>query len=308
VFVHRGLLGAVSVVDGSVRLHRLAPVSTVAKEVDALHFALRRQACGTRRAVRGAVRHSAELAASALDEVLISGLGRRIGERPLVIVPAGPLHAVPWAVLPSCRGRAVSVAPSVRCWLRAARVGGAAAAGNAVHGVSSVWVAGPGLGHAEREVRALQESAGGRLLLGDEASVDGVLTALEGTQIAHIASHGHFRADQPLFSHVELADGPLYGYDLERLRCAPRLVVLSACEAGLSSMPAGAEMTGLAAVLLRRGTAALVASVLPVSDERTPAVMMSLHAGLRSGLGPAAALAAAQAEHGHLGFVCVGAG
>jgi len=35
--------------------------------------------------------------------------------------------------------------------------------------------------------------------------------------------------------------------------------------------------------------------------------MAALHAGLRAGLTPSAALAAAQAEHGQLGFVCFGA-
>jgi CHAT domain-containing protein len=298
-------------VNDSLRLHRLADVSAVAAEVDALRFALHRQVWGTRGAVRGAVRRSAQLAAAALDDLLLRPLRRRIGDRALVVVPAGPLYALPWAVLPSCHGRPVSVAPSVRSWLRAARQA-ARVEDDAVQGDAVpdpvVWVSGPGLRHAEREVRALHESQGGQLLLGGKATVDGVVAALEGARAVHIAAHGRFRADQPLFSHLELADGPIYGYDLDRLRCAPRLVVLSACEAGLSCVPAGTEMTGLATVLLSRGTAALVASVLPVSDERTPAVMMALHAGLRSGLRPAAALAAAQAEHGHLGFVCIGAG
>jgi CHAT domain-containing protein len=50
-----------------------------------------------------------------------------------------------------------------------------------------------------------------------------------------------------------------------------------------------------------------VASVVPVPDEPTSKVMAALHAGLREGLTPAEALAAAQANHGQLGFVCFGA-
>jgi len=47
--------------------------------------------------------------------------------------------------------------------------------------------------------------------------------------------------------------------------------------------------------------------VLPVPDRRAVGLVTSLHAGLRDGLGPAAALAAAQVGHGDLGFVCFGA-
>ena len=117
-----------------------------------------------------------------------------------------------------------------------------------------------------------------------------------------------FRSDQPLFSALELADGPLYVHDLDRLRRGPRLLVLSACEAGLSGVRPGDELMGLTAALLGCGTATLIASVVPVPDDRTAAVMTALHSGLRAGLAPSAALAAAQADDGQqLGFVCFGA-
>jgi CHAT domain-containing protein len=225
----------------------------------------------------------------------------------MVVVPTGPLHALPWAALPSCAGRPVTVAPSVLSWLRAVRV-------LAAHrGAGSVWVAGPGLEHAVREVVGLRDaSGGGRLLVAEQSTVDAVLAALDGADnhgagIAHIAAHGRFRSDQPLFSTIELADGPLYVHDLDRLRRGPRLLVLSACEGGLSGVHPGDELMGLAAALLTRGTATMIASVVPVPDERTAEVMTALHAGLRAGLAPAAALAAAQADHGQLGFVCFGA-
>jgi CHAT domain-containing protein len=35
---------------------------------------------------------------------------------------------------------------------------------------------------------------------------------------AHVAAHGVFRADSPMFSSLRLADGPLTVHDLERLR------------------------------------------------------------------------------------------
>ena len=67
-------------------------------------------------------------------------------------------------------------------------------------------------------------------------------------------------------------------------------------------------MVGLAATLLSRGTSTVIASVVPVPDERAFAVMLSLHRRLRRSVPPARALAAAQAEHGESGFLCLGYG
>jgi tetratricopeptide (TPR) repeat protein len=299
--VHSGQLCAVSVVDGRVRLHSLGSVEPLHAELDSLRFTLHRLARGTSGQVTAALRAACSASASTLDSALIAPLLGAVGDRPLVLVPTGPLHALPWAALPSLTGRPVVVAPSVLSWLRAVR------SAAAHRGSGTAWVAGPGLQHAEPEVRALHAADGGRLLTGRSSTVDAVLSAMDCCAVTHIAAHGRFRSDQPLFSALELADGELYVHDLDRLRNGPRLLVLSACEAGLSAVRPGDELMGLAAALLCCGTATLVASVVPVPDEPTSAVMAALHAGLRSGLTPAAALAAAQAQHGQLGFVCFGA-
>lgn len=49
----------------------------------------------------------------ALDRLL-----RQAGDRAVVVVPSPELACVPWGALPSARGRVVSVAPSLECWLR----------------------------------------------------------------------------------------------------------------------------------------------------------------------------------------------
>lgn len=300
--VHGGQLMAVSVVDGRAALHDLGPAEPLHAELEALRFGLHRLACGVSGRVEQAVQAAVHASASTLDKALLGPVLPVIGDRQLVVVPTGPLHALPWAALPSCTARPVTVAPSVLSWLRAVR-------GLGEHrGSGSAWIAGPRLEHADSEVVGLREtSGGGTLLVGADATVDAVLGALDSTAVSHIAAHGRFRSDQPLFSALELADGPLYVHDLDRLRRGPRLLVLSACEAGLSGVRPGDELMGLAAALLGCGTSTLVASVVPVPDEPTAAVMTALHGALRSGLAPSAALALAQAEHGQLGFVCFGA-
>jgi CHAT domain-containing protein len=106
-------------------------------------------------------------------------------------------------------------------------------------------------------------------------------------------------------------------YDLEGLDRAPEMLVLSACESGSFEVRPGNEIMGLVAGLLALGTRTVVASVFPVPDEATKPLMLSLHRGLRAGLGPAAALARAQAGSTRSGptgiaaaaaFVCFGAG
>ncbi|MCP2166052.1 CHAT domain-containing protein [Goodfellowiella coeruleoviolacea] len=312
--VHQGRLLVVVVADGRVRLRRLGPLAPVVAEIEALRFAMTVLA-GQRTARAGrAVGH----AAARLDDLLLRPVRSLLGDRSLVVLPAGALHALPWSVLPSCSGRPVSVAPSARCWLRARRAARSAAASGAL------WAAGPGLPGAEREVGALRRQHGGVLLVGSAATTGAVLAGMANRAVVHLAAHGRFRGDQPLFSHLCLADGPLYGYDLERLARPPKLVVLSGCDTGLvggwgggpepgtGGGPGGAdqpdELCGLASVLLRQGVSTLVASLLPVPDDRATDVMLALHRGLRAGLAPAAALAEAQAAHGQLGFVCFGSG
>jgi hypothetical protein len=255
-------------------------------ELDHLRFALSRTT-------------AIEPAASRLDDALLAPLGRELGDRELVLVPTGALHHLPFAALPSCDGRPLSLAPSAWLWWTAAAAPPAAA--------RRVLVAGPGLQHAEAELAALALPAD-TVLSGAEATVAATVQALDGAGTAHVAAHGTFRADHPLFSSLRLVDGPLTGYDLERLDRAPRLVVLSACDAGLAEP--GEGLLGLAATLLPRGTATLVAGLGPVGDAAARRLMERFHAGLRAGRSPAAALAEAQQALGPAGalFACLGAG
>jgi CHAT domain-containing protein len=201
----------------------------------------------------------------------------------VVVVPPGRLHAVPWALLPALRDRAVSVAPSARAWLQALAV-------KPPDRAAPVFVRGPGLGTGS-EIPALAAEYPDATVLGSgTATARRVLGALDGAGLAHIAAHGSFRADSPLFSSLRMDDGPLTVYDLERLRRAPYRVIFSSCDSGVLA-PAGAdELLGLAHCLAPLGTAGIVASVVPVNDQATATLMTALHKHLRGGAGLAQAL------------------
>jgi CHAT domain-containing protein len=304
---------AITAVDGRVRLHEITDPDDAIAELESLRFSLHRLArrhgsAGSLNAAAMAAGH----AARRLDDLLLAPVLDAVGDRELVIVPTGRLHALPWPTLPSCQGRPVSVAPSATSWL-AATEAAARAAGRATRRAPTspdvVLVAGPGLSHGVDEVRALGRLyPGSQRLTGRAASVDVVRDALDGADIAHIAAHGSFRSDNPQFSALDLADGPLTVYDLERVRRGPRLLVLSACDSGLSAVHPGDELMGLASAVFSLGTSTLVASVVPVADDVTKALMLELHADLVKGRSPSVALAAAQRRVAADGFVCFGAG
>jgi CHAT domain-containing protein len=121
------------------------------------------------------------------------------------------------------------------------------------------------------------------MLAGADATVGRVLSAIDGAWLGHIAAHGSFRAESPLFSSLRMYDGPLTAYDFEQLGRAPYRLVLSSCDAGVLA-PAGAdELLGLASSLLPLGTAGIVASVVPLNDRAVVPLMVQLHECLRAG-------------------------
>jgi hypothetical protein len=305
-----GDLHAVILVDGRCRYLRVASAADVHRELDQVRFALRRLAygMGPRRTGSSESGRSAGtlVAAARLDDLLFGPLRRWLGDRPVVLVPTGDLHAMPWAACPSLAGRLHVVAPSAASWLQA--VSAPTGSGERV-----LVVAGPGLQGAVREVRAIARiHPSAKVLTGRRVTASAVTSQLEGCDVAHIAAHASFRADNSLWSCLHLSDGPLTVYDLEDLRRPPEVVVLSACQSGLSTVRPGDEVIGFVSALLGLGTRSVIASVLPVSDESTVSLMTALHRALAGGLEPAAALSAARTQGTDpvvaAAFVCFGAG
>jgi hypothetical protein len=75
------------------------------------------------------------------------------------------------------------------------------------------------------------------VLAAGSATTARVLAAIDGAGLAHIAAHGTFRADSPMFSSLRLDDGPMTVHDLERLRRAPFRLILPSCESGVLWAP-----------------------------------------------------------------------
>ncbi len=246
-------------------------------------------------------RDAAGLAATVLDPLL--GL---VGDRDLVVVPTGVLMTVPWSVLPGCVGRPVTVAPSATTWLGAVRRLGA---GGPDRRTGALLVAGPGNTRGEAEVLAIAAlRPGATVLSGADATPAATLAALDSVAIGHFAAHGRHQGENALFSTLELAGGPLLGYDLRRVAETPPMVVLSSCDLGLTDVRPGDETLGMVTALLSAGSATVVASVGRVADEAAMTVMVGYHRAIAAGQTPAAALAGAVPPDLLAGFVCFGAG
>ncbi|HEV7930760.1 MAG TPA: CHAT domain-containing protein [Actinomadura sp.] len=311
-------LHAVTLVAGRCRRWPLGPYEHAARGVTLTRFNLR--VLAQHGEDHAGAREGLMTAAAQAEERLLGPLLHEIGDRTLVLSPTGALHGMPWAALPRLAARPVTVVPSAAAWLRSnashplrspdrssVRSGAPVRSGPGGAPERVVLVAGPDLEHARAEVAALARlHPDPTVLTGSSARAETVRRSLDGAALAHVAAHGEFRDDNPLFSRLLLADGPLIAHDLAGMRRAPQLVVLSACDAGRAD--AGHAVMGMAGVLLELGAGAVIASVAPVRDDAARDFMVAFHRSLPAGTSPAAALAAVPRTPGVLGFVCFGAG
>ena len=296
---------ALVVTDEGESVHRLGDFPPVKELLSGLLPDLDVAASTLPPRLTGVVR--AELAdrLSQLGELLITPLLDRIGDRRVVATPSGGLAGTPWTLLPGLVGRPVTVAQSATAWLVARQQPWQAG--------TAGFVAGPRVPRAVAEVTAAAGAwPGAQVLTGEAASADGVAKLAAEVDVLHVAAHGRHSADSPLFSGLELADGPWFGYDIDQLPRVPEVVVLSACEVGRSSVRFGEELIGMTAAWLHAGARCVIASPSAVADEAAHDVLTAMHAGLAAGLDPAGALAAAVPAVGPdappAPFVCFGTG
>jgi tetratricopeptide (TPR) repeat protein len=220
-----------------------------------------------------------------LADLLVTPLLEAIGDRGLVLTPSGVLAGVPWGLLPGLQGRSVAVAQSATSWLLRQEAPLALS--------TAGFVAGPRVARAEAEVTAAAGLWSGSTVLTGAAATAAAVTDVAGSvDVLHLSAHGRHSSENPLFSGVELVDGPWFGYDIDQLARVPDVVLLSACEVGRSEVRYGEELIGMTAAWQHAGARTVIASAAAVNDDAAHDVLLGVHQGLRAGLDPAAALAA----------------
>lgn len=254
--------------------------------------------------------------------------------RHVVLVPDGPLHLLPFALLPDRSGvplvarTTISLAPSATALAELARLrpaapgppGVVAAFGDPVYPAPGAppppdatvrSLLGRGslapLPATRREVESVSAAFGptARPYLGSEATEERAVEAARGARILHFACHALLDERNPLESALALtipakaapsgANGLLQAWEvLERMRLDSDLVVLSACETALGEDQGGEGIAGLTRAFQWAGARSVLASLWTVPDESTADLMKSFYAALARGVRRDEALREAQ--------------
>ncbi|MFL6023055.1 MAG: CHAT domain-containing protein [Marmoricola sp.] len=231
------------------------------------------------------VRASLRTDLSALADILVRPLLATIGYRRLVLTPSALLSGTPWTCLPGLIGRPLTIPTSATRWVEQTAV-------KAVPPRIAGFVAGPRLERAEEEIqRSAATWPTAQVLSGATADSSRVGWLASQVDLFHVAGHGLHPGDHPLFSAIELADGPWFGHDVDLLPRTPQLVVLSACDLGRATVLHGEESVGMTAAWLHAGARTVISSPALLADELACEVFASWHRLVAAGTAPADALA-----------------
>jgi|GEM_PF-901849 len=134
------------------------------------------------------------------------------------------------------------------------------------------------------------------------AAKESLLYHLKGdVDLVHIAAHGFYEADTPLFSRLALAEGDGNDGDVEVHEILSdvdltgvNLVVLSACQTALGKVSAGDEIVGLTSALLYAGTPGVISTLWQIDDNAAETLMTYFYDRLLQGKSVADALRFAQ--------------
>ena len=226
-----------------------------------------------------------------LFDELLAPVWPQLKGRHLVIVPHGVLHYVPFHALfdgtqyvtDACT---VSYAPSASVYARCQQQPAGGGQGALVLGIPDDQAP-----LIDEEARAVAHALpGATLRVGEEATEQVLRTTGRGSRVLHIASHGFFRPENPMFSGIRLGDTYLNVYDLYRLRLCADLVTLSGCATGANVAAAGDELLGITRGLFCAGATTLVLSLWNVHDESTAQFMTGFYEQVAAGTAPAIAL------------------
>jgi len=117
------------------------------------------------------------------------------------------------------------------------------------------------------------------LFIGEHATAEVLRSRGAECALLHIATHGIYRHDNPMFSAIKLGDSYLNLYDLYQLRLSAKLVTLSGCATGMNFVAAGDELLGLQRGLFCAGAASLLLSLWDVHDDSTAQLMTEFYKG-----------------------------
>jgi CHAT domain-containing protein len=232
-----------------------------------------------------------------LYEEVLAPIRAYLPVRHLIIVPHGVLHYLPFHALLDDKAYlidsfTVSYAPSASVFAHCQEKSMHAAGAPLILGVPDAQAP-----LILQEVRAvadiLPES---ELIVGSAANERTLREKGLQSRLIHIATHGRFRQDNPMFSGICLGDAYLSLYDLYQLKLNAELVTLSGCATGMNVVTPGDELLGLVRGLLFAGAHSVLLSLWDVHDQSTADFMTCFYRRLEDGKDKSSALQGAMIE------------
>lgn len=215
----------------------------------------------------------------------------------VIFAPHGMLHHVPFHALFDGKSYvmdrfSVSYAPSASIYARCCEKPFNSEGGSLVLGIPDTQAP-----LIQEEVEALaQILPGAHLFTGDAADETVLKQHGSSSRIVHIATHGYFRQDNPMFSSIRLGTSYLSLYDLNHFKLPAELIVLSGCATGRNTVSPGDELMGLVRGLLQAGAQSLMLSLWDVHDASTRDFMIAFYSRMAKGETKPDALRSAMTE------------
>jgi CHAT domain-containing protein len=290
---------AAVVTHDDLKIVPLTPVSRVINLLRMLHFQISKFKLGAdyARTFEKSMLGVVQAHLRQLYEEVFAPVRSHLFARHLIIVPHGVLHYLPFHALLEDTGYlidsfTISYAPSASIFTHCQE--------KPAHTAGSSLVLGNPDARAPlilEEVRAVAEIVpDAELFVGAQANEQILREKGLQSRLIHIATHGKFRQDNPMFSGIRLGDAYLNLYDLYQLKLNAELVTLSGCATGMNVVTPGDELLGLIRGLLYAGAHSLLLTLWDVHDQSTSDFMARFYRRFQDGEGKASALRGAMIE------------
>ncbi len=240
---------------------------------------------------------------SRLSAALLFPAASALQAKKLTIAAHGPLHTVPFAALaddatrPLLRhgGPSIVHTPSATVLLQQHQP--LSAAQTVTKSCLAIGYNGRYLRYTEAEAQLIARMSDGKAWIGGQTDKSLLQTSAVNQRLLHFACHGWFDQDEPLESYLEVGpDCHLTAREvIQNWHIAAELVVLSACQTGVSRVLRSDEPMGLIRAFMSAGATAVLVTHWPVEDLPTFLLMLRFYELLlQKGKAPAAALRDAQ--------------
>lgn len=198
-------------------------------------------------------------------------------DKRILVLPEGELANIPWQALrisgrPLAENHSFVIAPSLRHYIHAREI-------NVNSSEVKVFVGeSDDLPQVSRELDNLSKLSHKNVKIMNPAKRND-WSPDDTAELWHYSGHAYLRSDNPFYSYLTLADGPLFAADFRLKNSKVELVTLAACRSGEQVALSGEEATGLVRSLLEMGARNVIAGHWPVSDESTAMWMNEFYSG-----------------------------